>query len=83
MVSRSVTFYTSKDFLWVDGAYKEIPIPDDAEVSTFADSFLIELRSDWVVGGMTHVKGSLLSVKVSDLMAGKHDSLVALFTPGW
>lgn len=39
------------------------------------------LHVSCAAGGKTHVKGSLLSVKVSDLMAGKHDSLVSLFTP--
>jgi len=81
LLNRSITFYTSEQFVWRNGAYVKIPVQDDADVSTFADQFLVELRSDWEVAGKTYAAGSLLGIKADDLLAEKFETLTALFTP--
>jgi prolyl oligopeptidase len=62
---RSVTFYTSKHFYRAlslerlatvsaadeDAPFAPVPIPDDAEISTFAGDAMITLRSDWTPPG--------------------------------
>jgi hypothetical protein len=63
------------------GVWRELPIPLDAEVGTFADQLLIELRSDWVLsnnevekegekeGEVVVLKaGSLVAVGIADLV---------------
>jgi len=82
---RSVTFYTSRYELNVGGnapSFTPIPIPDDAQVGTFADQLLITLRSEW----LGHPAGALLAAPVGGFMAaaddaGRTELLTPLFTP--
>lgn len=78
---RSVTFYTSKNEVFlpgdvpeIPGSWHEIPVPDDAEISVFADQLLVHLRSAWAVGDgnrqpqRTVPQGSLLAAAVRDVV---------------
>jgi prolyl oligopeptidase len=42
-------------------------LPDDVDLSCFADCLLIQLRSDWTPVNTTYSQGSLLSVRISDI----------------
>ena len=96
---RSITFYTSK-YLYrsltdegVAGttsydettAFREVPIPMDAELDTFADMALVTLRSDLVAprggDGVMYPSGSLLSLPMSELMEDDWGNAVSLFVP--
>ncbi|MDF4003852.1 prolyl oligopeptidase family serine peptidase [Luteibacter sp. PPL552] len=80
-VQRALEFYNSETFVrGKDGKLTRIDKPNDAEVDVEREWMLLELRSDWTVGGHTYPSGSLLAAKFDDYMAGKRD-LVALFTP--
>mmetsp|Transcript_28977 Transcript_28977/g.86509 ORF Transcript_28977/g.86509 Transcript_28977/m.86509 type:complete len:731 (+) Transcript_28977:258-2450(+) len=90
---RSLTFYTSK--YWhrtpadLEGAtadedatpFAEVPVPEDARVSTFGDAALVTLRSDWTVDGKTFAQGSLLSLPFAKLMARDLRDAQVLFEP--
>ncbi|EJK57839.1 hypothetical protein THAOC_22079 [Thalassiosira oceanica] len=93
---RSITFYTSKYFyrpLTVDGIagttcdeettpFREVPIPEDAELGTFADMAMVTLRSDFEApGGVVFGTGSLVTLPMSDLMDGDWTGAVSLFAP--
>ena len=52
-VSRGITFYSNETFLRQDGKLVKIDKPDDAEVGTFHEWLLVQLRTDWTVGGKT------------------------------
>eukprot|EP00658_Telonema_sp_P-2_P021947 TRINITY_DN1875_c0_g1_i12.p1 TRINITY_DN1875_c0_g1~~TRINITY_DN1875_c0_g1_i12.p1 ORF type:complete len:548 (-),score=142.53 TRINITY_DN1875_c0_g1_i12:85-1728(-) len=89
---RSKTFYTSEHW-WrrpspgvpatEQGGFTKIPIQDDADVSTFGNSAIITLRSDWTPteGGKSYPTGALLSCPMEQLMASEFGNMVVLFEP--
>ena len=90
---RAVTFYTNRyevelgpEGYGAEAAskgYRHVPVPDDAEVGTFADQLMITLRSDWL-GFST---GSLLATPLVKFLESKPDDdtrkrmLTPLFEP--
>jgi len=80
---RSVTFYTARYELKIGGGgFAHVPIPDDANIGTFADQLLITLRSSW----LGHPAGSMLAAPAAGFMAAADDDgrsalLTSLFTP--
>jgi prolyl oligopeptidase len=79
-VLRQIGFYSSELFLRRDGGLLKVPKPDDANAFTVRDQVVIELRSDWTVGGKIWPQGALLAMDFERFMAGEHD-FEALFTP--
>lgn len=99
--SRSITFYTSQYFyraLTCEGVagvtadmeqtpFREVPIPEDAELETFANMALVTLRSDFDVptadGGdsRTFKAGSLVSLPLDELMENSWKNAIAMFEP--
>jgi prolyl oligopeptidase len=82
--SRATDFYNNK--LWLlqdnkpDGKQVALDVPSDAQLSFWRERVLIELRSDWKVGGATWPRGSLLAGDAAAYLKGeRHFS--ALFTP--
>jgi len=93
---RSITFYTSKYFyrsLTAEGIagttadeettpFKEVPIPEDAELDMFADVAMITLRTDYEpVTGTAFKAGSLVSLPMAELMEDNWSNAFAMFTP--
>ena len=84
--SRSTDFYNEKRFLLRDGKLVEFDVPSDAGWSFWnhaggtADTLLLELRSDLVVGGATHPRGSLLAADAAAYLKGER-RFTPLFTP--
>jgi len=94
---RSVTFYTSK--YWyrslsleqLSGTtadeettpFQPVPIPDDAEISTFGKEAKIALRSDWTPpnSDVSYPSGSLLTTSMGKVMANDWSDVTALFQP--
>lgn len=62
---RSLTFYTSSVEIQLEGAWVPLRIPEDAEVSQFADQLLISLRTAWApegtAEGVRYPAGALLA----------------------
>jgi prolyl oligopeptidase len=79
-VHRAVTFWTSELFLLRDGTPVRVEKPDDANASVWRDWLLLELRSNWEVGGRSFLSGSLIATDFEDFLAGGRDFDV-LFTP--
>ena len=80
LVGRSIDFYNSRMWRWLGSGVVAIEKPDDARLNFWRDHVLIELRSDWTVGGTTHVRGSLLVADAAAYEAGARE-LTTLFTP--
>jgi len=91
---RSMTFYTTEQYYRpadpalsaVDApAFKKIPVPDDASVSTFRDAATITLRKAWAPPGAPDGKefagGCKLALPMAELMEGNFSNIVALFEP--
>jgi prolyl oligopeptidase len=81
LVSRAITFWTSKQFLRRDGKLIEIAKPDDATAFLHRDLLFIELRTDWKVGEKTYPAGALLAIDFEGFLKGKRNFDV-LFEPG-
>jgi prolyl oligopeptidase len=57
-----------------------IDVPTDASLSIHREWLLIELRTDWTVGGTTHEAGSLLGADYDEFISGARD-LHTIFKP--
>jgi prolyl oligopeptidase len=85
-VQRQIDFYSSELFVRdpATGALARIDKPADADAFTVRDQLLIQLRSDWTVGGAeeatTWPQGALLAAPFAGFMAGAR-TFTALFTP--
>ncbi|NHZ90457.1 prolyl oligopeptidase family serine peptidase [Massilia sp. CCM 8733] len=79
-VERQIGFYSSELFLRSEDRLARVDKPDDANAYTVRDQLVIELRSDWQVGGRTYPQGALVAADFARFMAGERD-LAVLFTP--
>lgn len=79
--NRAITFYTTEYHFVFEGAWRKLDVPEDIKVSTFKDSFMFELRSDWTVGGQVYNQGSLLAIPCDKFFAGDMAAAVVLFSP--
>ena len=79
-VSRAITFYTNELYVRRDGKLVKIDKPDDANASVHRQWLLLELRSDWTVGGKTWPAGALLAANFDDFLGGKR-TFDMLFEP--
>jgi prolyl oligopeptidase len=80
-VQRQIDFYTSQLFLReANGSLTRIDKPEDANAFTVRGQLLVELRSDWTVGGRTHPQGALLAMDFERFLAGERD-FTPLFVP--
>ena len=70
-VVRGLTFYTNEMYLRRDGQLIKIDKPDDAEARAYREWLLLQLRTDWTVGGQTYPAGALLAAKLEDFLAGQ------------
>ena len=77
---RQKTFYTSDFFLRRAGAVVKIEKPDDANAAVHREWLLVELRSDWSVGGTTFKAGSLLATDFERFLTGDR-AFHVLFEP--
>ncbi|MBH9579581.1 prolyl oligopeptidase family serine peptidase [Inhella proteolytica] len=81
VVERRRGFFDGEQYLLERGKLREIPKPLDATVTPFGDQLLIELRSDWQVGGRSFKAGSLLATPLAAFMAGQGKDFQLLFEP--
>ena len=79
-VNRQIDFYSSELFLREHGGLTPIPKPDDANAFTIRGEIVIELRSDWHIGGRTWPQGALLAMDFARYLAGGTD-FELLFQP--
>ncbi|NBV45051.1 MAG: S9 family peptidase [Planctomycetia bacterium] len=81
LVVRQMTFWTNELHQLRDGKLVRVPKPDDANASLHREWLLLELRSDWEVGGMTYPAGALLAIDHERFMAGDR-AFHVVFRPG-
>ena len=81
---RAVTFYSDEVWLLQGRSSSERPVlvdkPADAKLSFWREFVLIELRSDWTVGGRTWPRGALLAGNAAAYLKGER-RFDALFLP--
>lgn len=81
LVDRAVDFFTSRRFL-LDASDQalELDVPGDSQVSLFRERLLVFTRSPWLVGGVEHPSGTLLSTSLDAYLAGARE-LEVVFAP--
>ena len=77
---RFLDFYNSRTWLLQGGKLVPIDKPEDAQLRFWRQHVLVELRSDWSVGGTTWPRGSLLVADAAAFLKGER-LFTALFTP--
>ncbi|MBE0644106.1 MAG: S9 family peptidase [Bacteroidetes bacterium] len=81
MVSRAVTFFTSKVYVIEGKDFFKLDIPEDAQFHGFLkNQMLVELKSNWSVGGNAYAQGSLLAIDYDAFRKGTKNFNV-LFVP--
>jgi len=92
---RQITFYSSKHWyrpltpdtikeITADAEstpFKEVPMPEDAEIGTFGCMALMTLRSDMEKNGKGFAAGSLVALPMDELMEDNWSNATELFTP--
>lgn len=87
---RAVTFYTTEQFVKIvaspdgdhDMDYIKLEVPEDAQVSTFADQLLMILRSEFVTPAKTFVAGALIATNLEGFLKDASEaSWTELFVP--
>ena len=83
LLRRGVTFFEEETYVRTSRGVERLAIPTKAEVSGLLDGrLLVHLHSDWDVNGHTLAQGSLVELKLADVMkdpANLHPTPV--FTP--
>ncbi len=77
---RSPDFFSTEMALWQGDKAVTIDKPADAQLGFWRDLVMVELRSDWTVGGSTWPRGSLLVADAAGYLRGER-KFTALFTP--
>lgn len=78
---RALAFYASQTYLLREGGPVRLDLPTSARVALHRDWVTVELRHDWERDGRTHRAGSLLVLRLDDLLAGRAD-VHPVFEPG-
>ncbi|MFO0908861.1 MAG: prolyl oligopeptidase family serine peptidase [Isosphaeraceae bacterium] len=79
-IERRPTFWTEEIFYLHDGKLTKIDKPDDAKFSVHREWLLLELRTEWKVGGQTYPAGALIAAPFDKFLAGDR-SFQLLFEP--
>lgn len=80
LVGRTLDFYNHQMALLQGDKTVPVDKPTDAQLAFWRTRVLIELRSDWSVGGQTFVRGSLLVADAAAYLRGERQ-LTPLFVP--
>jgi len=80
LLQRSPDFFSSEEFLLIDGQLRRLDKPADAQLGFWYGQVLLALRSDWVQGGHTWPRGALLAADAQAFQGGTAQ-WTALFTP--
>ncbi len=73
MVVRLPTIFTSEPYLMRGGALVKIDVPADAKLRVLADQMVLQLVSDWSVGGKSFRAGSIVSADFERYLSGARD----------
>jgi prolyl oligopeptidase len=80
VVSRSLDFWRTEQYLRRGDDLVRIDAPEDALVDVHREWLVVRTRSVWQVEGTSYPAGSLLAAKFEDYLAGSRD-LTVLFQP--
>ncbi len=83
LIRRGVTFFDSQTFVRTAKGVERLMLPPKADVEDMLDGhLLVHLHADWPTGGATLPQGSLVDLKLSDVMKDPaHLRPSPVFTP--
>ncbi len=82
LVVRAPSFFKTQYYLALGERLVRLAVPEDAQLKgIFRDHLLLALRSEWVWGAARYREGSLLAVRLDDILRGEGRATV-LFEPG-
>jgi len=71
---RGITFYTSSLYAIEHGALVKLDIQDDAQFDgIFKNQMLLELKTEWTIGGNVYPQGALVSIDYDAFLKGKRN----------
>lgn len=82
VITRAPTFFTRHYHLFEGGKARRLSVPEDAELAGVIDGhLLVDLKSDWLVGGRTFRQGALVAGPVESFLS-ESPALDVLIQPG-
>ena len=83
VIIRADSFFTRQYYLYRDGETHRLNVPADAQLSGLIDGQLIvDLKSDWTVGGTTYRQGALVAGQAESFVGDDDPDLSLVFQPG-
>ncbi|MEJ2540351.1 MAG: S9 family peptidase, partial [Gemmatimonadota bacterium] len=70
-VNRLITIFETERHILEDGTLHPLDIPTDANMQRVGDQMVLQLVSDWTVGGRTYPAGSVVSTDYDEYRAGR------------
>lgn len=80
LVRRGVTFYTSENYVRVNGKLSKLDVPARSDVGFFGKQIIVTPRETWTTGGKTFASGSVLAMDFDAFQKGQRDFAI-LFSP--
>ncbi len=76
-VTRAKTIYTYETYTIINDSLVKLNYPEDARFDgIFKNQILLELKSDWKIGGKLYNQGSLISIDYDRFVKGDRDFLL-------
>jgi len=73
VVARLVTIFETEYQFLENGELVSVDIPSDAKMNLVGDQLVLQLVSDWTVGGETFIEGSVVSANLDEYLAGERN----------
>jgi prolyl oligopeptidase len=77
MVTKAITFFTTKNMIWMDNKMITLDVPEDCSVKgILQNQLIVHLKSDWTVDSKTYKTGTLITLNFTELLKGNKDIYV-------
>lgn len=73
VVARLITIFDTEYQFLIDGDLVRLDIPSDAQMALLGDHLILQLVSDWTVGGQSFTEGSVVATDLAEYMEGGRD----------
>ncbi|MFG1690979.1 prolyl oligopeptidase family protein [Gemmatimonadota bacterium] len=73
VVARLITIFETEYQFLENGELVRVDVPSDAQMNLVGDQLILQLVSDWTVGGQTFSEGSVVSANLEDYLAGERE----------
>ncbi|GLU44607.1 prolyl oligopeptidase family protein [Allomuricauda sp. NBRC 101325] len=79
LINQYESIFSAQYSVWINNKIIKLDIPNDANPSAILNNqFIVQLKSDWVVDGVTYKMGTLISLNFTELLKGNKEIQVIL-----